>query len=170
MGDTATPSEIAIDDPDLEHLLDDDPEDEEEEANQDQQTSSTPVTSPSRSSDLTNDDSIPSLTYTTESDSGNSSVNAGYSLEANQERVKINSEKGSLSLYSIDSHNSIFRILALRNERPASDGTYNDSLRLDNIINNFIPYLSTIFINLFIEYSVTNESNVFLSNFDLKVE
>ena len=120
---------------------------------------------------MTNDDSIPSLVYTTESDSGNSSENnAGYALEANQERVNQNFEKGLLNLYSFHLNSSIFRILALKSEGPASKGTYNDSLRLDIIINNFITYLSTLFINLFIEYSVTNESKIFLSRFDLKVE
>ena len=73
MGNTATPTDLASGDADLEHLLDDDQLPEDRLWPGIIPSTSTPGTTPTRSSDLTQDDSIPPLVYSTESDSGNSS-------------------------------------------------------------------------------------------------
>ena len=91
MGNTAAPDDLASGDADLEHLLDDDQLPEDRLWPGITPSTSTPGTTPTRSSDLTQDDSIPPLVYSTESDSGNSSsVNdTNEEMAANQELVKI---------------------------------------------------------------------------------
>ena len=176
------PDDLASGDADLEHLLDDDQLPEDRLWPGIIPSTSTPGATPTRSSDLTQDDSIPPLVYSTESDSGNSSsVNdTNEEMAANQELVTQNSERNDLLLNIIfhDSNHVMFRTFShlANSEGPTPEGTCDDSQRLDTINAthiHFINYLlSTLFINLFIiNYSGTVVSNVFSSSlFDLKVE
>ena len=162
---TGNPAELSLDDPDLEHLLDD--------STASNPTTSTPAASPSREDDNSESDSIPSLVYSTPStaDSGNSSKESSMSSESDanagsepqSDAVKTNFEKGHLLIKSNFSNHFMPRLLMSKSE-PQFQGAIRSSppvAGMDNDILNFITYIFiSSFLNMYC-YSRASELTVY---------